>query len=102
MKKKLNQAIDLLSKVPHFTSEHLIKTMHYSLINSHLIYGCQVQGKYQGTELKKTEKLQEKAIRLIKFLPSNAPVLKEMHKLKIQKKTFFKRLYHISKHTFCI
>ena len=42
-------------------------------------------GQYQGTEFKKIETLQEKAIRIINFLPNNAPVSKEMHKLRILK-----------------
>ena len=33
----------------------------------------------------KIETLQEKAIRIIKFLPNNAPASKEMHKLRILK-----------------
>ena len=36
---------------------------------------------------KKIETLPEKAIRIIKFLPKNAPVSKEMHKLRILKLT---------------
>ena len=63
LKKKLNWAIGLLSKVQHFnifTSQHLLKTLYYSLFHSHLIYGCQVWGQYQGTELKKIEILQHK------------------------------------------
>ena len=49
-------------------------------------------------EFKKIETLQEKAIRIIKFLPNNALVWKEMHKLKILKL----KDYNTSKHTFCI
>ena len=41
-------------------------------------------GQYQGTEFQKIENFQEKA-RIIKFLPNNAPILKEMNKLKILK-----------------
>ena len=81
----LNQAIRLLSKVRHFTSENLIKKIYYSLFNSHLIYGYQVWGQYQDSEFRKIENLEEKAIRITKFLPNNAPVFKEMHKLKILK-----------------
>ena len=94
-KKKLNRAAGLLSKVQHFTSQHLQKTIYHSLFNSHLIYGCQVWGQYQGTEFKKIETLQEKAIRIIKFLPSNAPVSKEMQKLKILKLKDFITLQNI-------
>ena len=85
LKKKLNRAICLLSKVRHFTSQHLLKTLYYFLFNSHLIYGCQEWGQYQGTEFKKKETLQKKAIRIITFSPNNAPVSKEMHKLRILK-----------------
>ena len=52
-------------------------------------------GQYQGTEFKKIETLQEKAIRIIKFLPNNAPVSKEMHKLRILKLKDFITLQNI-------
>ena len=42
-------------------------------------------GQYQGTEFKEIEILREKAVRLMKFQPNNAPVSKEMHKLRILK-----------------
>ena len=95
MKRKLNREIRSLSKILDFTSQHLLKTINYSLFNSHLIYGCQVWGQYQGTEFKKIETLQEKAIRIIKFLPNNAPVSKEMHKLRILKQKDVIRLQNI-------
>ena len=95
LKRKLNREIRSLSKILDFTSQHLLKTINYSLFNSHLIYGCQVWGQYQGTEFKKIETLQEKAIRIIKFLPNNAPVSKEMHKLRILKQKDVIRLQNI-------
>ena len=95
MKKKLNQAIGLLSKVLHFTSQHLLKTLYCSLFNSHLVYGCQLWGQYQDTEFRKIETLQEKAIRIIKFLPNNAAVSKEMHKLRILKLKDFITLQNV-------
>ena len=73
LKKKLNQAIGLLSKVRHFTCQHLLRTCCFQF-NSHLIYGWQVWRQHQGTEFKK-ETLQEKAIRIITFLPNNTPML---------------------------
>ena len=42
LKKKLNQGIGLLSKVRHFNSPQLLKTIDYSLFNTHLMYGCKV------------------------------------------------------------
>ena len=44
---------------------------------------------------KKKEILQEKAIRIINFLPNNAPVSKEMHKLRILKLKDFITLQNI-------
>ena len=52
-------------------------------------------GTIQGTEFKKIETLQEKAIRIIKFLPNNAPVSKEMHKLRILKLKDFSTLQNV-------
>ena len=52
-------------------------------------------GQYQGTEFKKIETFQEKAIRIIKFLPNNAPVSKEMHKLRNLKLIDFITLQNI-------
>ena len=39
---KLNRAIGLLSKVRHYTPKSLLKTIYFSLFNSHLIYACQI------------------------------------------------------------
>ena len=52
-------------------------------------------GQYQGTEFKKTETLHEKAIRIIKFLPNNAPISKEMHYLRVLKLKDFITLQNI-------
>ena len=49
---------------------------------------------HQGTEFKKIETLQKKAIR-IRFLPNNAPVSNEMHKLRIIKLKYFITLQNI-------
>ena len=50
---------------------------------------------HQGTEFKKIETLQKKAIRIIRFLPNNAPVSNEMHKLRIIKLKYFITLQNI-------
>ena len=46
------------------------------MFNSNLRYVCQIWGQDQSEEFKKIEKIQEKAIRIINFLPLNAPQLK--------------------------
>ena len=51
---KLNRAIGVLSKVRHYTPKCLLKTIWYSLFNSHIIYANQIWGQL------KTKLFQEK------------------------------------------
>ena len=95
LKKKLNRGIGRLSKIRHFTPKHLLKTLYFSLFNSNLIYGCQIWGQDQNEEFKKIEKLQEKAIRIISFLPLNAPVEKQIYEMNILKLKDFIMLQNI-------
>ena len=85
LKNKPNRGIGLLSKIRHFSPKHLLKTLYFSLFNSNLIYGCQIWGQDQSEEFKKIEKLQEKAISIINFLPLNAPVEKQIYEMNILK-----------------
>ena len=41
---KLSRAIGVLSKICHYVPKFLLKTIYYSIFNSHLIYACQVWG----------------------------------------------------------
>ena len=58
-----------------------------------MIYGCQIWGQEHSNKFKKIEKLQEKAIKIIKFLPNDAP--KTMKELKILKLKDFITLQNI-------
>ena len=69
---KLNRAIGLLSKVRHYTPKFLLKTIYYSLFNSHLIYGSQIWGQTKTKLFQEVVKLQNKAIRIINSLPCNS------------------------------
>ena len=82
---KLNRAIGLIVKIRHYTPKLLLKTFYYSLCNSHLIYACQIWGQTKSNLLKKAQILQEKALRIINFLPNTAPVNKIYKKSKIFK-----------------
>ena len=42
--KKLRLSVAILSKVRHYGPKWLIRTIYYSLFNSHMIYGCQIWG----------------------------------------------------------
>ena len=45
LEKKLSRSIGLLSKIRHYVPKFLLKTIYYSIFNSHLIYGCEVWNK---------------------------------------------------------
>ena len=70
---KLNRAAGLLSKVRHYVPKYLLRTIYYSIFNSHLIYTCQVWGQKENT-IKKLSEIQDKAIRIINFKERNHPV----------------------------
>ena len=44
LQSKLNRAIGLLSKIRHYVPKFLLRTLYFTLFNSHLIYACQVWG----------------------------------------------------------
>ena len=58
-------------------------------------YGCQIRGQDQNEEFKKIEKHQEKAIRIVNFLPLNAPVEKQIYEMNILKLKDFIMLQNI-------
>ena len=51
LEKKLSRSIGLLSKIRHYVPKFLLKTIYYSIFNSHLIYGCEVWGQNQNNVL---------------------------------------------------
>ena len=83
LKKKLSRSIGLLSKIRHY----LLRTLYYSLFNSHLIYASEIWGQNQPNQLlKRLLLLQEKAIGIIDLQPQTSPpnnLFKENRILKI-------------------
>ena len=67
LSKKLGRAISMLYKARHFCTLHVIKTLYYSIFNSHITYGLPVWGYANDIYLNKIIKLQKKAIRAISF-----------------------------------
>ena len=91
---KLNRAVRLLSTIRHYTPKPLLWTIYYSPFNSHMIYLCQTWGQSKTGLFNKIEKLQDKARRIINFLPNTA-LVSEMYKTPKNSKTLW--LYLISK-----
>ena len=82
---KLNRAIGLLAKIQHYMPKYLLKTIYYSLFNSHLIYASQIWGQSKSDHFRKLVKLQEKALTIINFLPDATPLRDIYMNLKVLK-----------------
>ena len=82
---KINWAVGLLSKIRHYTPKSLLRTIYYPLFNSHLIYACQTWGQSKTELFNKIQKLQDKALRIINFLPNTASVSEIYKTLKFLK-----------------
>ena len=70
---KLSTAVGLLSKIRYYVPKYLLRTIYFSIFNSHMIYTCQVWGQNLA-KIKQISELQDKALRIINFKPKNYPV----------------------------
>ena len=79
-KQKLSSANGLLAKVCYYLSLKLLRTLYFSISESHLRYGCQILGRHSNHNLKNIANLQPKAICTINFKNKYTlvePILKE-------------------------
>ena len=83
--KKLQRAIGLLSKIRHYVPKWLLRTIYFSLFNSHLIYGCEIWGQREARLFRNIQELQDKAIRIINFKPDEYDVNRLYYENKILK-----------------
>ena len=64
---KLNQRIDILSKLMHSTNLNILKIVYHSLVGSHLHYSTQLWGQTNAENINKIQVLQNRALRKITF-----------------------------------
>ena len=67
LKQKLIRANGLLAKVRYYLSPKLLRTLYFSIFESHFRYGCQILGQHSNHNLNDITNLQRKAIRIINF-----------------------------------
>ena len=71
--RKLSRTVGLLSKIRHYVPKHLLRTIYFSIFNSHFTYACKIWGQNQNRQyFKKLLKLQGKALQIINFQPLTA------------------------------
>ena len=62
-------------KIQHYTTKSLLKSIYYSIFNSHLRYACQIWGQKNNSEkLHQLSKHQVKALHIIHFLSLQSPL----------------------------
>ena len=85
--KKLGRSVGMLYKTRHFCPTPILKSLYYSIFNSHVSYGIPVWGYADQIYIKKIICAQKKAIRAItfsKYREHSTPLLKRLEILKIQ------------------
>ena len=70
---KLNRANGMLCKVRHYVPKDELVSIYHAIFSSHLTYNCQVWGISNNSYVKKIEKLQNKAMKIINFKEFTAP-----------------------------
>ena len=84
--KKVKRSIGVLSKLRHFVTTTVLKTLYYSLVYPFLIYGIIVWGNTYQTTLSPLYVLQKKVVRIIIFEKVDAlssPIFKCLGILKL-------------------
>ena len=72
LSKKLGRSNGILSKLRHFTSKDTLISVYYSLIYSHILYGCSVWTLTSLNNLNHISILQKKCIRIVNFSSFNS------------------------------
>ena len=73
----------MLFKIRHLCPKSVLRSLYFSLFNSHLAYGLSVWGNTDQIYIQKLENLQKKAVRAITFADFKAPSQPLLKELKI-------------------
>jgi len=93
LSKKLNRSIGMLYKARHFCPTSVLRTLYFSIFNSHLQYGISVWGYANNFYLDKIIKTQKRAVRCItfsKYKAHSTPLLKQLNILSIKDTIYLK------------
>ena len=87
LSKKLNRAVGMIYKIRDNCTSSVLRSLYFSLFNSHLSYGLSVWGNCNNIYSNKLLIAQKKIIRAISFTDfsaSSGPLFKELNILKFQ------------------
>jgi len=83
--KKLNRAVGMIYKIRDYCNKNVLRSLYFSLFNSHLTYGLPAWGECDTKYSNKLLLLQKKIVRSISFADFNAPTDPLFKELKILK-----------------
>ena len=69
LSKKLGRAVGLVYKVRKLFSPSALRSLYFSLFNSHLSYGLVVWGNASSKDIDKIKSLQRRAIKAVRTIP---------------------------------
>ena len=64
----------MLSKIRHYITKDILRTIYYGIFSSLLTYGSNIWGQVQNNHIKRLIQLQNKAIRVINFESCHCPI----------------------------
>ena len=73
LKQKLNRANGILAKLGHHLPSNILKTVYYSLFDTHPCYACQVCGQSNSDILVMVQRAESKVLRIISFKEERHP-----------------------------
>jgi hypothetical protein len=82
---KLGRANGMLAKIRHYVDEKTLHNVYYGIFSSVMNYGSQVWGQFANKSVKRIQKLQNKALRIINFANYRDPSTPIYFKSKILK-----------------
>ena len=71
---KVSRSINIMTKVKRYLGKHCLISIYYSLVYSHLIYGCSLWGNNYDSPLSQLIRLQNKAVRIMNDTPLRDPI----------------------------
>ena len=86
LSKKLSRSVGMLYRLRHFCPNTVLRSLYFSLFNSHLSYGLPIWGNADRINIEKIKILQKRAVRAITFsssLISSETIFKSLEILKL-------------------
>ena len=97
---KLTRASGMLAKIRHYVNEKTLLNIYHGIFSSIMTYGSQIWGQFANKHVKRIQKLQNKAIRIINFAnfkDSSAPLYQKSKILKLEDQISMENFYFVQR-----